>query len=384
MLRENSALAVMEPELIPQQLPIKYPPLRRVELKEVIKPKQEIIRPHWWNEELGGGYHDRCRAIVRDFVNGKLVKRAHGYGSGHKGTHIYSTRNNGTELWMYKNNPSIKVSICVARKLNDNFFVGNASALMAMRQPLSKKQKALGRKVGRLTWAGGAQVIQDVLSEVMPMVPFRMFKEAQLDITQMSIIEKAKDEMIDVGRKEKGKHVLTHYTGAMVFKIGVNKRSRGVQGKSEEYFLFDIDRNDLALKNFNAFLSKLSRPVVSIKDAYDSLKPLEVWTYENEKGVTCPRQGEWFFIPVEGRYRRSVEPTPSWRGERRGRKPFQRAILQSKGNRAHYVKFMCEEGFVTGDVTHGGHEHKPIALTGWHKPVPNTAIGSFKISGSVD
>jgi hypothetical protein len=39
---------------------------------------------------------------------------------------------------------------------------------------------------------------------------------------------------------------------------------------------------------------------------------------------------------------------------------------------------------VRGKVSHGGHEHKPIILDGWHKPVPNTAVGSFKISGAVD
>jgi hypothetical protein len=39
---------------------------------------------------------------------------------------------------------------------------------------------------------------------------------------------------------------------------------------------------------------------------------------------------------------------------------------------------------VRGRVYHGGFEHNPIDLKGWHKAVPNTAVESFRISGDVD
>ena len=40
--------------------------------------------------------------------------------------------------------------------------------------------------------------------------------------------------------------------------------------------------------------------------------------------------------------------------------------------------------YVSGELTHRGREHHPIQLEGWYKPVPNTAIGSFQISGDID
>lgn len=39
---------------------------------------------------------------------------------------------------------------------------------------------------------------------------------------------------------------------------------------------------------------------------------------------------------------------------------------------------------IEGYVRHGGGDHRPIKLDGWHRPVPNTATKSFKISGAID
>jgi len=150
-------------------------------------------------------------------------------------------------------------------------------------------------------------------------------------------------------------------------------------GKDEDYFLFDIDRNDLKLKNFNVFLSKLARPCSSIEDAYASLKPKEIFDAERFMGKQCERQGEWFFIPVQGEH--EVKKEAKWN---RGRPARQGAILQAKGNRPHYVEMLSDEGYVKGKVTHGGGGHIPINLKQWHRAVPNTATESFKISGDVD
>lgn len=357
MLRDTSAAVAVETEAR------ELPPAPAV---------PAFTKPSWWDDELDVNRRDgRLQAIVKAFVTGTMKGRMNGEVG--NGRHFYTARKNGTELWIFKDNPRVKLNICIAKKVN-GYFVGNASSIMAIRQANN----------GKLNWVGGAQKIQEILSDVMPMVPFRLFKDAQLDINSFHVIDKAPDEMIDVGRRRNGKNVLTHYTGAMVFKIEVNPRSRGIQGKSARYFLFDIDRNDLALKNFNAFLSELRRPVTSIADAYDSLKPDEVRNAERFMKRPCERQGEWFFIPVQGRFKRKTEST-TWSGaRRRGRHPFVEACLQSKGNRPHYVQFLSEEGYVTGKVRHGGHEHKPIILKGWHKPVPNAAVESFKISGAID
>ena len=361
MLRETMNTAVDYSHIVP---------IRRE------KEEPTFFKPTWWGEDHRDNYEGRCRMVVEKFMRGTLKGRIHT--SNMNGRHVYYTKNQGTELWLFKNNPSIKANILVALKL-ENGFVGNSSSLMALRQVQSKKQIAEGKR-GRLTWTGGAQKIQDVMSEAMTMVPFRVFKEAQLDIKTIRIIEKAPDEMVDVGRTVKGKKVDTHFTGACLFTLKVNKRSREIQGKTEDYFLFDIDRNDLKLKVWNPFLSKLARKATSVADAYASLKPQEVRDAERFLGYEVPRQGEWFFIPVIGEFKRA-KVLNRWG---RGRPADAEATLQSKGNRPHFVTKLSEEGYVQGKVTHGGHEHKPIELETWHKPVPNSAVESFTISGSVD
>ncbi len=301
-------------------------------------------RAAWFDEIPKDTYESRCRQVVKAFVTGTLKGKMVGYK-----THVYSTRNNGKELWLFRNNPSIRCHIMMAKKIGDH-FVGNASGIMATRQG---KQKKLG-------FTGGGSKIQEIMGEVLPMVPFRMFKETGLDINSMLVVSKNPDEKIDIGQKIDGKNVLTHYTGAMVFKI---KKAR-----QESYFLFDIDRNDLKLKHMNAFLSKLARPCTSVQDAYASLKPQEVSEAERFLGHEVTRQGEWFFIPVQGDF--------AFTG--------QEAVLQSKGNRAHYVKHLSPEGYVKGKVWHGGGEHKDIKLDTWCKAVPNSAVESFKITGAID
>lgn len=345
-------------------------------------PPPAIIRPEWWDrEDLTNNYENRCRDVVKRFMLGQLIEGEPMKHTNMNGRHIYSTKNNGTELWMFKNNQSIKVKVCVARKAN-GMFIGNASSLMFAKPPPTKKSPN-----PRVRAVGGTQLkIQQVLSEAMPMVPFGLFKETMLDINTLHIIEKGPDEQLELGRKVRDKEVLTHYTGALLFKIEFMKRSKSMRDHRNEgqYFLFDIDRNDLKLKNLNFFLSRLAGPAKSITEAYDLLKPKEVLEAERFLGRKCERQGEWFFIPVQGRFKRQRDQT-NWNGSvRRGRPRFVEAVLQSKGNRAHYVKFLSEQGYVTGKVWHGGHEHKPISLPGWHKPVPNTAVESFKISGAVD
>lgn len=339
----------------------KGPRLHDAPPKKVIEPYQ---RPNWFDDDLSNAYEDRCRSVVKEFVTGQFNGRPVISKTNYR--HVYTTRNEGSELWIYKDNRSIKVRICIAKKVN-GFFLGNASSLIALKQP----------KTGKISMvSGGVLKIQEVLNEVMPMVPFQMFKEARLDLNQFELIEKNKGEMINLGIHS---HQQRHFTGAMVFKIGVQKRSRELKGETVNYFLFDADRNEVALKNFNAFLSKLSRPCTSVADAYESLKPKEVYEAERFMTQPCERQGEWFFIPVQGDFEHKKEAP--WG---RGRPARQGAILRAKGNRAHYVDCLSVEGYVKGRVTHGGREHIPIELKQWCKAVPNTAIESYKISGCID
>jgi len=344
---------------------------------EALKVQEEIrapkfVEPRWWNEP-GLGLHGReykLHEIVRAFIEGKLKGVVDGSYS--NGLHYYSTKKKGTELWLFKDNPTTKLNVCVAKKINSS-FMGNSSSIDAYRRP----------RDGQLQWLnGGRTKIQEILGDCMPMIPFRMLQETKLDINSLYILDRGEDEMLDLGRMEKAKKVLTHFMGAMLFKIHVRQRSRELEGIKDKYFLFDIDRNDLALKNFNMFLSVLCRPCDSIQDAYASLKPQEIYDAERFLGKECPRQGEWFFIPIQGEFKVKIKADVV-----EGKYKIantQVAKLEVKGSRPHYVDKMSAEGHVQGWVRHGGRDHIPFELKGWHRPVPNTATESFKISGMVD
>lgn len=322
-----------------------------------------------WFEDVGdfktlSGY----RQAVKSFLLGELNKRVHVKAS--NGKHVMYSKNNGQELWLFKDNPSLKVNILVAKKFN-GVFVGNASSLTRQKTPK-----------GKISLVGGGRFrIQAVLEDCMMMLPFEMFKETRLDINSLEMIDRGDSETVQVKRAGGRRLENQHFMGAMVFKIKARARSSELHynGKAQ-YFLFDIDRNDLKLKNLNFFLSRLGRPVVSIDDAYASLKPKEVSDAERFLKHPVQRQGEWFFIPVTGEFEKKKGVTSSFHVGSRG----MRANLQSKGNRPHYVEWLSEEDYVKGLVTHGGHEHEPIELETWCKPVPNTAVESFKISGAID
>lgn len=341
----------------------------RPENKPVIP---EFTKPKWWDNP-GNGRAGVLRSMIKSYLTGTLPKRVNPDLS----NHVYYVKNG--DLWMFKNNPSLKISRCIVKKVN-GAYVGNSSGLTFIRSAPTKRQKR-----GRVCALGGILKIQEILEDVMPMVPFQMFKDAKLDINSFHLIDKGPSEVLNVtdGGSWRDRN-RSHFTGAMVFRMNINPRSREIEGEKEAYYLFDLDRNDLEMKNVNFFLSRLCRPVTSIADAYASLKPKEVADAERFLKQPCQRQGEWFFIPVQGRFKRKTDQT-NWRGfVQRGRPRFVEAILQSKGNRPHHVKFISEEGYVIGEVTHGGKEHKAIKLTTWCKPVPNTAVESFKISGAID
>jgi len=281
--------------------------------------------------------------VIDNFMSGIEMENFYTY-NWTTAKHIYETRKDCTELWLFKDNPSVKFEICVAKKIN-GCFIGNSSSLIAQKY-----------QNGNISWLSGRSKIQEILFRRMPMVPFRLFEQQGLDLPQLKIVDRGPEEWLDVGNKEP-----RHFMGAMLFRI------------EETHYLFDLDRGDIAQKNFNPFLAKLSRFSKTIDAAYKALKPDEVYQAE-EEGKKCFRQGEWFFIPVKGEY----EPLKA------RDKNDQRATLATGQSRPHYVEQISEEGYVTGKVTHGGFEHKSFVLKGWYQTLPNTAIESFKISGDVD
>lgn len=320
--------------------------------------------PPWWGNVRPEDqkYKSKTKLVVKSFVTGTLKGPILDQCS--SGRHIYTTRKNGTELWLFKDNPSLKLRFCVARLVN-GAFVGNASSLSAIRQVNGRIVPLNAR----------AEKIQQALRDVMPMLPFQMLKDNGFMLESLEVLDRGVEETLKLRPRDERD---SHFIGAMVFKI--TARSGRGKSKSADHFLFDIDRNDLKEGVFNPFLSKLPSPVRTIEEAYDLLKPQEVRDAERFLKSPCPRQGEWFFIPVVGDFE-VKKVRDSWSG---GPPRHAEAVLQSKGNRAHYVDKLSEEGYVKGKVRHGGHEHPPIKLETWHKPVPNSAIESFTVTGGVD
>ncbi len=271
----------------------------------------------------------------------------------------------GDELWFVRprmRRDAIRQSYnrsLVMKRINGIVF-GNSAEIFARRN----------RRDTNSRWARELNIQRD-LSQIIPMIPFNLFKESKLDVMKIQVVEKGPSEDLDFGRTNReGEKILQHFTGALLFHLDDN------------YFLFDLDRNEVPKKQFNAWMSKLPRACTSIADGYASLKPKEVSDAERFLNQECPRQGEWFFIPVQGEFTPDEDRATVSRGYGVDREYV--VSLQANGNRAHLISSMSKEGYVKGLVTHEGYEHKPIELKTWHKPVPNTAVQSFKISGRVD
>jgi hypothetical protein len=259
-------------------------------------------------------------------------------------------------------------------------------------------------------------------------VPFSVFENAKLDIAKAKVVVKAPSETITVEVKEwkNGKEITKdetrHYVGACLLEIDQN------------FFLFDIDREELKHKIFNPFVVKLPGATKTIEEAYLSLKPPKAVMAEME-GTPVERQGEWFFIkrfdelpadlpkppqelldivnnPPDARkmgievregynpgdyvsnsnsrqWRAYDKACDKWREAQEQVREFQPnpGSLQQGENRANNVELFVrtkEMILVSGTVSHAGREHRDVLLKGWWEPVPNTAVQSWQISGEVD
>ncbi|RLA66591.1 MAG: hypothetical protein DRQ88_06055 [Epsilonproteobacteria bacterium] len=331
-------------------------------------------------------------------------------------------------------------------------LLGNASSLNASRDE----------------FRGSIHPLQEYLSEKIDMIPFSVFQEADLNLNDFKLIEKGPEKTVsrymewEKTKTGKPKVERVHFTGASLFTVG------------KEYFLFDIDQNEIEHKIFNPFLVKIPKKVKTIAEAYESLKPKAVKKAEAD-GLEVLRQGEWFFIPVEEddedmvnkirkAYRRDREiyannttkkPVLEWYGVDEGSGISSEEIQYSVTRYIEcadnaYIEIDGEEGgiefienenvfaealdyieedlptkhafpthtktpewqwvdhvelqagdntpnnaeygviekdktvFVKGWISHQGREHHDINLKAWYKAIPNTATGSFTITGDID
>lgn len=250
------------------------------------------------------------------------------------------------------------------------FYLGNSSRL-----------EVCGTKVafGNRTRNWGETEPQRVLTKIgVPMLPFSAFIQAGLKVTQTRILDQGQAETVkrEVLRNRKDNPIFAdvHYTGASLFQNGTS------------YFLFDIDRVEIEHGIFNPFIVELPRPVNTIAEAYDSLIPLAVRTAQSE-GRPVLRQGEHFFIKVAEPSQYKADPARTRDlGSDDENDRFKTARLSAQGNRDHEAsRFNEKSGLVSGFVKHWGREHRDLDLTsGWWRPVPNTAVKAFTITGDVD
>lgn len=268
-----------------------------------------------------------------------------------------------------------------------NFTVGNSSRLR--NAPEIRVKTASGRR----TRSTGESEIQAELSKHVSMIPFDVFRQANLNLSKFTLVEKGKSETVKrleqivdekataKQRKKKENSWLTiyktieveqHFTGASLFQI------------DGAYFLFDLDRNELNHGILNPFLVKLPGPVKSIVEAYESLKPQEVKDAESKR-LHVKRQGEWFFIPVQLSQEFVKEHFQTTK-QRSGRETTT-MVLQAGPNRPNTAEKGFEafsKHYVTGKISHSGREHKDLVLTEWHIAIPNTATTSWTITGDID
>lgn len=315
---------------------------------------------------------------------------------------------------------SIPVSDTIALKLSNGLTIGNSSILPNVGKTVAYGNTNENRR---------ETVIQRLLSDKIPMIPFNVFEEADLDLQTLKIVDQTGAETVTVDEQVEGnsrnnwksttREVNRHFTGATIFEC---------DGKQ---FLFDVDRNELKHKIFNAFLVELPSKVSTVSEAYESLKPSEVKDALKQK-LDVKRQGEWFFIPCEapvipelnqdqaimallastGAIRESIfnDEDNSWRRDEVtkslvkliGKKKVKSMIedaekflntipkggqLKVGNNRPNAVEKIVQiDGvtYATGTVSHTGREHKDLKLNSWHRAVPNTAVKSFTIIGDVD
>ena len=348
----------------------------------------------------------------------------------------WKVRQDGKELWFITDGGGlpkwgnatnertyVKAELAAVRVNGVCFSNANRFELIGTRMAWGSRTSSWGQSVAQRTLEkAGASPI-----------PFNVFTAIGASISQAIIIEKAPSETVKLTNpQDKLKPIERHYVGACLLNVQVDNKL--------EYFLFDIDRQELEHGIFNAFVVKLSKSASSIFDAYVGLMPERVQQAIGD-GVDVKRQGEWFFIkrhepmwtppvqqlpeelaraeailPDARRYELVEKLAENYRPgdyvspldfknrsdseryqERRVGAPdtlakiseytVHRGSLRQGNSRPNTVEKSIKIGeavLCSGLVKHSGREHKDLMLNGWYEAVPNTAVGSWQLSGDID
>ena len=315
----------------------------------------------------------------------------------------------------------------IAVKLTSGLVISNANRL-----EYCESSMAWGNRVSGTRWGNAQTKTQRTLEKngAMP-VPFSVFEQAKLDISMVRVVDKAKAENLRIitEKYEGGKTVKEiekrHYVGACLLEV------------DGTFFLFDIDREELKHKLFNPFVVKLPREAKTIKEAYDILIPDAVKKAIKTKR-RWERQGEWFFVfryknlpklPKAPKELQAIVDNPphvkdfggmadtddykegeTWCitfDDDANRVKYLAACEQHEKTKQEIRDYSTHEGelrqgtsrpntvekyikvgdkvLVTGKISHTGREHRDLLLKdGWYEAIPNTAVGSWQVSGEID
>lgn len=188
---------------------------------------------------------------------------------------------------------------------------------------------------------------------------------------RMNILDLEGDTWIETGRFNKqGEEIKTHVLGACLFTL--------MKDNSElDYYLSSLDETGKDGRLY--FLTKLAKPVNTVSEALESLKPESVKNAEKE-GKRVYRQGEWFFIEAPELKVPKTEIEKHY-------------VLGGEGKGHHSVTEGAVIDGVTyarGVVRHSFGEHKNIRLYEagekrmWFSVHHNVQVESFGAIGNVD
>jgi hypothetical protein len=187
---------------------------------------------------------------------------------------------------------------------------------------------------------------------------------------------------------------------------------RGKESKTPRVFVQAWDETGTARRGEGMFfmseLPKDGKDCKTVDEALECLKPIQVKTLEKYNKITCPRQGEWFFMPTVPKEmektkqshilcagcRSSFRPADGCPTPQTECQNYTKGAHTLKGRgtgTGHHEVDSMRTGpkgkqYVQGNVRHQRREHKMLKLgrEQWFLAVENTAVMSVSMGGNVD
>jgi hypothetical protein len=237
-----------------------------------------------------------------------------------------------------------------------------------------------GDTYSHTTGAQQACVRHIVRNEKHFIVPFSALNSAHIIDThygahvedlKIEFLNKEPDRIVPTPTTEYPNRTL-HLMGSSLFRQDFGDRYG--------YYLSGLD--ETAVDPWRSFfLIELTSEVLTVKDAYESLKPDAV-KYTEAKGEDVLRQGEWFFVPARFSTN-SLEQYPV-------RKQYE--LVHPVTNTGHHIVtnavVVNDRVFCKGTCRHRPNtrnpEHKMVCLPVWSMAIPNVQKASWSAGGRID